>query len=85
MTILKYIINHSKIPVIFSNDIQHNDVLQSGISAGFLVIIYDQENKRFTSKCFGESTSLNLKSALTDVIVVEDYLNNSFLSDLSYL
>lgn len=85
MTILKYIITDKEIPVIFSTEIQHNTVLQTGISAGFLIIIYDKENKKFTSRCFGESSSLNLKSELTDVLVVDNYLNNSFLSDLSSL
>lgn len=84
MTILKYIITNKDIPVIFSKEIQHNTVLQTGVSAGFLVLSYNKITCKFKAKCFGNSSSLNLVSMSNDVLVIEEYLNNSFVSILKF-
>lgn len=81
MNILKYIITDDDLPVIFSSKIQHDTVLQTGISAGFLIASYDIRRNRFSAKCFGESSSLRLRSTSSDVLVIENYLNNNFISD----
>jgi isocitrate dehydrogenase len=81
MKILKYIITDKKEPVIFSSNIQHDAILKTCISAGFLIVKYDVVNDKFIAKCFGESDSLNLKSETKDILVIENYLNDSFVLD----
>ncbi len=78
MNILKYIINEDKVPVIFSAKMMHQDILQKGISAGFLILNYDLDANVFVVKCFGESTSMNLKVSAGDEIVISEYLNKRF-------
>lgn len=81
MKILKYIITDKKEPIIFSSDIQHDTILKTCTSAGFLIVMFDIVNNKFMAKCFGESTSLNLKSETKDILVIENYLNDSFFLD----
>ncbi|MET0946422.1 MAG: hypothetical protein ABWY22_13500 [Flavobacterium sp.] len=77
---LKYIINDRNIPVLFSEEIVHNEVLQNAKSAGFLMISFDSFKKRFVAKCFGESTSLNLiANATEDKEIIECFLNGASL------
>lgn len=78
MNILKYIINEDKVPVIFSAKMMHQDILEKGISAGFLILNYDLDANVFVVKCFGESTSMNLKVSAGDEIVISEYLNKRF-------
>ena len=80
MKILKYIITDKKIPVIFSRDIIHNEILHSAISAGFLIIKYNVIDNQFAVKCYGESTSLNLKTDKEDQAIIRHYLNNQFFN-----
>jgi hypothetical protein len=80
MKILKYIINKNKIPVIFSAKMTHNEVLQEGLSAGFLILYFKKNDKLFSAKCYGESCSLNLKKSLEDEELIEYFLNNQFLT-----
>lgn len=76
MKIIKYIINDNDIPVLFSTDLIHNEVLQKGKSAGFMIINYNNEEQQFTATCFGESTSLKIAShAASDKKIIEDFLN----------
>lgn len=82
MNILKYIITSKEIPVIFSMEIPHDNVLQNGISAGFLVLSYNNLTGKFRARCFGKSGSMNLQSMSKDVLLIENYLNNSFISML---
>lgn len=77
---LKYIITDKRIPVIFSCEMIHNEVLQSGISAGFLILTFNSSSNEFCVKCYGESTSLNLKMAKEDQSIITHYLNNQFLN-----
>ena len=78
MKILKYIINDRNIPVLFSDEIVHNEVLQKVKSAGFLMISYDSFKKRFVAKCFGESTSLNqIANVIEDTKTIENFLNGT--------
>jgi hypothetical protein len=84
MNILKYIINEEKIPVIFSAKLLHQDILQKGISAGFLILNYDLDTNIFDVKCFGESTSMNLKVAEADESIISEYLNKQFYN-LGYI
>ncbi len=78
MNILKYIINEEKIPVIFSAKLLHQEILQRGISAGFLILNYDIDTNLFGVKCFGESTSMNLRVADQDEQIISDFLNKQF-------
>ncbi len=78
MNILKYIINEEKIPVIFSEKIMHREIMQKGIAAGFLILNYDVDSNLFVVKCFGESTSLNLKVSDQDEFIISEYLNKQF-------
>jgi hypothetical protein len=80
MKILKYVITEKEEPIIFSSDIQHDTILRTCFSAGFLTVIFDVVKNKFMVKCFGESTSLKLKSETKDVLLIENYLNNSFAS-----
>lgn len=78
MKILKYIINEKKIPLIFSPDITHSDVILKAHSAGFLILRFDLQHNKFSVKCYGESTSLNIKNAKEDETLIADFLNNQF-------
>ncbi|RTZ00424.1 hypothetical protein EKM02_08245 [Flavobacterium sp. RSP49] len=80
MHILKYVINEKKIPVIFSKDIPHCDVMSDVISAGFLIVKFEMNPQKFAVKCFGESSSLNKKKGDEDETLIENYLNNQFCS-----
>lgn len=75
--IIKYIISEAGIPVLFSCDLVHDEVLKTGcLSAGFLVLKYDAVKRLFLVRCFGESKSLNLKSRLdTDAKIIQDFFN----------
>lgn len=79
MKILKYIITDKEEPIIFSSDIQHDTVVKTCSSAGFLIVTFDIVNNKFIAKCYGESTSLKLKSEDKDTLVIENYLNESFV------
>ena len=78
MNILKYIINEENIPIIFSAKIMHQEIMQKGIAAGFLLLNYDVDTNIFIVKCFGESTSLNLKVSNQDELIISNYLNRQF-------
>jgi hypothetical protein len=78
MNILKYVVSKKKIPVIFSKEITHSDVMADAISAGFLVVKFDVNYKKFIVKCFGESSSLNLKNGDEDEYLIENFLNSKF-------
>nr|WP_315184699.1 hypothetical protein [uncultured Flavobacterium sp.] len=78
MKILKYIINEKKIPILFSTEITHCDVLSKAISAGFLTVKFDTNYNKFLVKCYGESSSLNIKTSNEDESLIENYLNNQF-------
>ena len=80
MKILKYIIGETNIPIIFSIDIIHNTVTQKANSAGFLIVEYDKILNKFLAICYGESSSLDVKSANGDQLIIENYLNNQFFS-----
>jgi hypothetical protein len=79
MYILKYVIGGNQIPIIFSKEITHSEVLQDVISAGFLFVKFDTAEKKFIVKCFGESSSLKLKPANEDKNIIENYLNTKLL------
>jgi hypothetical protein len=78
MKILKYVIDNKNIPVIFSVDIIHNTILNNANSAGFVIVEFDKTLNKFIAHCYGESTSLNVKSQKDDKLVIENYLNNHF-------
>ncbi len=80
MNILKYIINEENIPIIFSAKIMHQEIIQKGIAAGFIILNYDVDENLFMVKCFGESTSLNLKVSEKDESIISDFLNKQFYS-----
>lgn len=80
MKILKYIINEKKTPILFSTSITHSSVVSKAISAGFLIIHYDSIYKKFTVKCYGESSSLKIEKSEEDESLIENYLNNEFYS-----
>lgn len=80
MKILKYVINEKKIPILFSTTITHISITSKATSAGFLIIQYDEIFKKFTVKCFGESSTLKIKKSVGDESIIENYLNNEFCS-----
>lgn len=80
MNILKYVVNDKKIPIIFSKDITHSEVMSDAISAGFLIVKFDINPQKFVVKCFGESSSLNIKIDDGDKCLIENYLNNKFFA-----
>lgn len=80
MKILKYVINEKKIPILFSSEITHNEVISKAHSAGFLIIRFDTTHKKFLVKCYGESSSLKIKKSSEDETLIENYLNNQFYS-----
>lgn len=78
MNILKYVINYKKIPILFSNEIMHIDIMPDAVSAGFLIVKFDINQLRYIVKCFGKSSSLNIEIADGDECLIENYLNNKF-------
>jgi hypothetical protein len=82
MNILKYIINEENIPIIFSETISHQDILQKGITAGYLILNYEVESNTFYVKCFGQSTTMNLKPSDRDEAIITDYLNSQFINTM---
>jgi hypothetical protein len=78
--ILKYCVNGKKIPIIFSSDIIHCDVMPDAISAGFIIMKFDIHTSKFLVRCFGESVSLKINIGEDDKELLEDYLNNKFHS-----
>lgn len=75
--IIKYVITEDGVPILFSCDMRHADVLKNGsVSAGFLVLRYDVSKAVFLARCFGESSSLKVKSKLeVDQKIIEDFFN----------
>jgi hypothetical protein len=74
--VLKYVINQNDIPILFSTDILHSDILQEAKSAGFLSVKFVGKKRKYVVKCFGESTSLNLKSDVKhDEVIIEKLFN----------
>jgi len=79
MKLIKYIINDNDIPVLFSTELIHNEVIQKGKSAGFMTISYNRDEARFTARCFGESTSLKIACDKDkDQKIIEDFFNKQF-------
>lgn len=77
MSVLKYIINVKNEPILFSRYILHNTINQEAKSAGFMILNYDSLANLFVVKCFGESTTLMLKSnPQIDEKLIESFLNN---------
>lgn len=80
--IFKYIIiKEDKIPILFpKRSLSHANValgLGEVISAGFC-IIKNQSNGKISVKCFGSSSTLNIKSDVdNDKLIIEKILNNN--------
>jgi len=66
--VLKYIVITEDNPVVFDPIIPHNSFTNVGhiTSAGFCRVFYDRETKRIKYHCYGESTSLKIKSQESD-------------------
>jgi hypothetical protein len=75
---LKYIVTRYG-PIIFPEAVTHYDAakgLDPVHSAGFLYILWDEDNKRFDCQPFGESASLEIKShPESDKIKLDKMLN----------
>jgi hypothetical protein len=76
MKIVKYIIQHNGIPILFCPKIIHSNVVKIGISAGFAIVIYNSELDKFKVRCYGSSESLQLNSNKQDCKIIRMYLNN---------
>ena len=74
MKILKYVINDVGLPIIFSIDILHTDIMTKVVAAGFVIIDYDWEKEFFFVKCYGESSSLGVSSRVIDTSIGEIHL-----------
>lgn len=75
MKILKYVINDAGLPIIFSVDNLHSDILTKVVAAGFLIIDFDWQKEFFFVKCYGESSCLGISSRLEDTSIIEIHLN----------
>lgn len=82
MNILKYIINEENIPIIYSEKSSHQEILQKGITAGYLILNYEVESNLFFVKCFGQSTTMNLASSDQDEAILTAYLNSQFANNV---
>jgi len=80
INILKYVINDNNLPIFFNKEITHSEILTSVISAGFLIISFDEIRGKFSVKCFGESSSLDVKVGEEDTDIIEHFLNTQFFS-----
>ena len=56
----------------------HDAIFPKAIAAGFLILNYDVDANLFVVKCFGESTTLNLKVSENDEFIISEYLNKQF-------
>lgn len=76
MEMIKYVIDENNIPLLFSREKEHIDVQKKVRSAGFLFITFDNQRFKFKVVCFGESTSLKIKSnPVNDNLIIEEFLN----------
>lgn len=79
---LKYIIFDNAFPVVFGEYFKHSDMqISNGLkptSAGFCIVKSENDDAKKHNKviCFGESTSLNLKSSPLDSKMVERLFNS---------
>lgn len=77
MKIFKYVITQENEPIIFSKNILHNKISNNVISAGFLILFIDIEKNKHKVICYGESTTLNVKSNINlDKNIIESFLNS---------
>ena len=73
---MKYVITKDNEPMLFSKNIIHSKVTVNIIRAGFVGMLINEKLSKFEIACFGESSSLNLKSdAILDKIIIEKFLN----------
>jgi hypothetical protein len=75
----KYIITSNGFPVLFDEGLIHRavSVSYSVHSAGFCNVWYDPELKRIRVKCWGESSSLHVRSIPeSDACIIENMLND---------
>lgn len=75
MKISKYVIYSAGLPIIFSVDNLHTDILTKVVAAGFVIIDYDWEKEFFFVSCLGDSSCLGISSRLADTSLVEMHLN----------
>jgi hypothetical protein len=73
----KYVITVFGAPVIFDKRIIHSELHIDVQSAGFVRIWTDPKTSRLRVVCFGESTSMGIKSQpASDESILEGFLNN---------
>ncbi len=77
--ILKYVIDTTNTPVLFSREQLHDTVRAEAQSAGYLLLRYNHKiSTWFVVCCFGESTTLNIKSKpVLDKKIIEGFLKAS--------
>jgi hypothetical protein len=83
MKILKYVINDTGLPIIFSMDNLHTDILTKVVAAGFVIIDYDWEKEFFFVKCYGGSSCLGISSRAEDTSIIEIHLNGCLYEEKS--
>lgn len=73
---MKYVISNQNEPILFSRNLFHSQITQNAISAGFIIITFDENTKSYNVVCFGESSTLKLKSnSIKDKEVIEAFMN----------
>lgn len=72
MKIIKYVISYHGIPLLFCSNILHSSVINTAISAGFVIVNYNVELGIFTIKCFGGSDSLKLNMRFQDNSIIQE-------------
>ncbi|WPR70367.1 hypothetical protein SLW70_10475 [Flavobacterium sp. NG2] len=77
MDVLKYVITKDNEPILFSIKILHSEIKNDSIRAGFLIILNGSKPRQYTVSCFGESSTLKLKSdKVKDKTIIESFLNS---------
>lgn len=79
LKVLKYVVDMTNTPILFNPNKLHNSVRDEAISAGYLYLRYNQNSGNcFVVGCFGESTTLNVKSnPILDKKLIEEYIKNT--------
>ena len=75
----KYVITHDGFPILFDEALIHRSVSANYhvSSAGFFYTVLQPEESRIKVKCWGESSSLHIRSnPQRDEKIIENFLND---------
>ena len=75
----KYVITNNGLPILFDEALIHKYVSSNYViaSAGFCEILFNSSENKITVKCWGESSSLHIRSKpIEDEKILEAFLND---------